>query len=1106
MVVAIVSEPDPLQLDQRARHEALDVQRSLLLQAPAGSGKTTVLTARFLALLAVVEAPEQILAITFTRKAAAEMRHRILAALQAAEAGRAIPGIERSLLEAVAQRDRDHGWQLLRNAARLRIETIDALSYRLASALPIAARSGPRLDITPTPAPLYRRAARAALRAALDERDGAAAAQLLLDRLDNRWARLERLLAAMLERRSHWLPRVLEARAGGLAQRVAESLDSVLRSQLARAAARLPADRLREAEALLAMRNPRNTPALNGDPVNLPHWRALCELALTSDGTWRQRLTMRDGFGPQETQLKQRVRDWIEALRLHDGALETLCGVGALPNSALNDADEIAIEALALLLTRAAAELQLLFAEHGRVDYAYVAAAARQALSEQGEPSDLALRASEGLRHILLDEFQDTSFEQFELLRALTAGWERGDGRTLFIVGDPMQSIYQFREAEVGLFLRARDRGLGGVGLEMLQLRRNFRSRAALIAWINEHFARLFPAEDDARLAAVRYLPSVPAQAEAPGSEPAVRLHRLERGDRNGEATRVLEIVRAEREHCANRSIAVLVAAREHAGLIVAHLRAAGFALRGIDLEPLRDRPAVRDLSALARALLHGADRTAWLSLLRAPWCGLPLAQLERALLEAEGDLFAALCDRAPQAGDEQLRIARVCAALEPALTGAERGWPLWQRVERTWLRLGGPAIYPDAADRLDAHRYIDALVTHDDPEALVGDGMATLTERLYSVAPPQPGAVEVMTIHAAKGLEWDVVILPGLESKGASDADPLLHWIELPRTSEGSDLLLAPIRPADEEPDGLLAAYIKNLRRARLRLERVRQAYVAVTRARRSLHLLGALDLQPAAGKAPSPVAGSLLATLWPVIADEFRALPAYRPPPAATTAVPVDDRVLLWRVPDGWSLPVPPPPPRAQRLLLSAQVAAETPEYSWVGLTARAIGTVVHAELRRLAAMRILPPAPDLQHRTSRYGGWLAELGAPPDQRLIAEAVIVEALERTLADPRGRWLLSNEHIKTESEWRLSGLHEGRIVNVVFDRMLVDAEGQRWIVDYKISRHEGGAVEQFVEREAERYGPQLRRYGALAAGLGTEAVRVALYFPLLGVFRELVI
>ncbi|MGC2459509.1 MAG: UvrD-helicase domain-containing protein, partial [Steroidobacteraceae bacterium] len=200
-----------LELDQRARREALNVERSMLLQAPAGSGKTTVLTARFLALLAAVDAPEEILAITFTRKAAAEMRHRALAALQAASAGQEIPGIAPQLLQAARERDQARGWNLLRNPSRLRIETIDALNHWLATQLPISARSGPSLEIAPAPAPLYRRAARRCLELAAEDRDAAAAAELLFDRLDNSWRRLEQLLADMLERRSHWLPRVLQA-------------------------------------------------------------------------------------------------------------------------------------------------------------------------------------------------------------------------------------------------------------------------------------------------------------------------------------------------------------------------------------------------------------------------------------------------------------------------------------------------------------------------------------------------------------------------------------------------------------------------------------------------------------------------------------------------------------------------------------------------------------------------------------------------------------------------------------------------------------------------------------------------------------------------------
>jgi ATP-dependent exoDNAse (exonuclease V) beta subunit len=136
--------------------------------------------------------------------------------------------------------------------------------------------------------------------------------------------------------------------------------------------------------------------------------------------------------------------------------------------------------------------------------------------------------------------------------------------------------------------------------------------------------------------------------------------------------------------------------------------------------------------------------------------------------------------------------------------------------------------------------------------------------------------------------------------------------------------------------------------------------------------------------------------------------------------------------------------------------------------------------------------------------YDAWLAELGIAPEQHAPASARVREALERTLADARGRWLLSAAHSEAHSEWRLTGVHEGRVVNVIIDRMLVDEHGRRWIVDFKTGTHEGGAERAFIDSEVERYRPQLQRYAVLARRLGPEPVCLALYFPLLGVFREI--
>jgi len=199
-------------VDAPQREAALDPRRSFIVQAPAGSGKTGLLIQRLLRLLAVVERPEEVLAITFTRKAAAEMRRRVLEALErAADPAPPEEDNERKtweLARAALERDRAREWQLARNAARLRILTIDALCTSLARQMPVLSRLGAAPAIVEDSADLFREAAERTL--ALVERDEVVSplARLVLRHLDGDWSAVRGLVEGMLRRRDQWMRRI----------------------------------------------------------------------------------------------------------------------------------------------------------------------------------------------------------------------------------------------------------------------------------------------------------------------------------------------------------------------------------------------------------------------------------------------------------------------------------------------------------------------------------------------------------------------------------------------------------------------------------------------------------------------------------------------------------------------------------------------------------------------------------------------------------------------------------------------------------------------------------------------------------------------------------
>ncbi|WON73024.1 UvrD-helicase domain-containing protein [Nitrosospira sp. Is2] len=1166
---------DPPDLDERLR--VLDTAQSFIVQAPAGSGKTGLLIQRYLSLLACVNEPEEIVAITFTRKAAAEMRERLMRALIQA-AGAPHPGkiaetrhegTTRELASAALHRDILAGWHILDNPARLRIQTFDSLCASLTRQMPILSGFGSQPETVEDASDLYREAARSTIRLVEGGDDVARDVERLLEHLDNDVERLETLLIGMLAQRDHWLRHIHS--------KDRDELEAALRNTRYEALKRLcglyPAAARDELIALIRYAA-SNLSAIGsdsaivayeqcGDPTGFPGndeqdvrcWEAIATLLLTKDGGWRKQFTEREGFPPEPKARKIMATSWKERARAlgsllaenDSGSLcEALKDILQLPPSTYTDAQWDILQSITRLLPRAVAQLKLVFQSLNQVDFTEVAQGALRALGDLHMPTDLALALDYRIRHLLIDEFQDTSISQYELLEKLTSGWEPDDGRSMLAVGDPMQSIYRFREAEVGLFLRARAAGIGNVTLQPVTLSANFRSQRGIVDWVNATFSQVMPRRENITIGAVSYTESVATNRLLSGS--AVSLHPFINDDRAAEASRVVEIAAQARDHSATTT-AILVRNRSHLVDIILLLKEAGLRFRAIEIEGLGRRPVVQDLLALTRALAHPADRAAWLALLRAPWCGLLLADIH-ALVSWNAALTVE-CNDVPQEGDESApernleagngtvwewlsddarvasisadgyqRLLRTREVLQACMENRCRQ-SLRSTVEAAWLALGGPAAIEDPTDFEDAAIYLDYLEKQEEAGSILS--LAALEEGLERLfALPDVKAddrLQIMTIHKAKGLEFDWVIVPGLGRSPRSNDKKLFMWMETVRSisavgnaNRSNDLLLAPIQETGAAEDRTYL-WLEKLEREKERLEDERLLYVAATRARQRLHLLGStnatsgkdggLELKP-------PPTRALLSRIWALVESDYAQAAAqamsssslFRSSGGSVAGNAVDQS--LRRFVSGWVLP-PPPPPVLWLARPQAAPAQGSIEYSWAGEAARLIGNVVHRWLQRIATEGIEKwDVARIRVLRDTFKGQLVACGMVnhgSDMDTAIERVMM-ALTHAVTDPRGRWLLGAQQ-GAHSELRMTAISGEEYFDHVIDRTFHDINGQRWVVDYKTSSHEGADVEDFLNREQERYRFQLDRYANLMRLLDGQPVRRGLYFPLLKGWRE---
>ncbi len=1124
--------------DQAQRAQALEIERSFIVQAPAGSGKTELLIQRYLRLLAVVNEPEEIIAITFTRKAASEMRNRILEALDHAagpEPEQQHARLTWSLAHNVLKRDRELGWELQQSPGRLRIQTIDSLCSGLTRQLPLLSTFGGQPGISENPDALYYDAARAAIRHLEQGKEWGDAVAILLGHLDNDIPRLEGLLVSMLSKRDQWLRHVVSQDVewirrheleSALERVIAESLSEISKAvpiallpqilELARFASANLREGGNEISDLLACLDIVHIPASTAEAI--PQWRGLAELLLTKDGSLRKRVDKRSGFPVENAEGKQRCKQMkeafaalIEDLQAHPGFVARLAQVRGFPPVRYTEEQWQLMQALFQFLKIAVAELRIVMSERGEVDFIEMALGANAALGEDNAPTDLAMALDYRIQHILVDEFQDTSYGQFELLRQLTRGWEPSDGRTLFVVGDPMQSIYRFREAEVGLYLKTRQEGIDNIRLAPLTLSVNFRSQQGIVQWVNQMFRQVFPQQEDICKGGVTYADSTPFHPES--LPVAVQIHPDLGRDDAAEARQVRELVQAARHEDATDSVAILVRSRSHLAAIIPELKQAGLRFQAVDVEPLDQRPVVHDLMALTRALLHPADRISWLAVLRAPWCGLALEDLH-ALAGADHNLSVWELIQQPErrgelSSDGQARLQRISSILEHGLK-KHRRMPLRDLIEGSWLALGGPAVVRAETELEEAQLLFDLLEQFDHGGDI--DDFAELNKALNDLyAPPDVGAddrLQLMTIHAAKGLEFDRVIIPGLGKKSRIDESRLMYWLERNAAAGESDLLLAPIKGADMDDDPIYK-YLRQLVTEKDRLEDGRLLYVAATRARKQLHLFGHIDHKQ--DKLKDPDSRSLLASLWSAaeVRSEFLGMSVDDLADDNTVDQQITDAMShpIRRLPLGWELPtteLESPLPQAGTDPLPDTTQLERVEFDWATETARHVGTLVHRYLQRIARDGTeLWDRQRLSSLHSAFGNALMHLGVPAGELDIAVSRVDAALSQALSDKRGSWILSDRHQDARSEYALSSPQNKKMVNIIVDRTFIDTEGVRWIIDYKTGVHEGSDIDVFLDREMARYREKMELYAAIFKKLEDRPIKLGLYFPLMSGWRS---
>ena len=593
----------------------------------------------------------------------------------------------------------------------------------------------------------------------------------------------------------------------------------------------------------------------------------MSSVLLTQKLTAKTRFTKKDGV-PQEKDLKEETVGLLEVLsaELQPILKELLY----LPNNKFKETEWSLLNALFSVMPLALASLKLAFNKYSKVDFTEVALAAVFALKGDTAlgATDAAICKTQTIKYLLIDEFQDSSDLQMDLVKLIVDAWSGEQECSVFLVGDAMQSLYGFRGANVNQFMTA-EKGIGKLELKVLSLYTNFRSSKGIIDWVNRVFTNAFPQEDDLVVSACGYNPSIAVKEDDNNSPVEVHGFVDDCNENSKEALFILNKIKEIQLQKPNSSIAVLGRTRSALKPVISAFDAdLGVNKIDVDISLLKTDPIAKVIISLAKSLSNPTDDVALYSLMSSPLIGLGVTEISRL-----GNGYASLCESIRFyehdgfVGFDQ-DTQEVLHVLRTVFNDVDRSFhsSFYDVLISAWDRLSGGSILKSKDDQYIADTLF-ALFDDDESSYItdkyINDKVALLYKPVKSVQ-DNKNPVQFMTLHKAKGLEFDFVFIPSAAKSGNAHNSQLMQWSEM-KVESSSLSVLATSQEMGLSKDS--TQYIKFLNRLQSRKEReelVRLGYVGVTRAISQLYITATMAVDQETNQVKSPAKNSLLAVFF--------------------------------------------------------------------------------------------------------------------------------------------------------------------------------------------------------------------------------------------------